>query len=95
MLDKKRKKLKVMKHDNNRTLAIIYESINPKRRGPIVTFNLMRHDGSAVGHSEVGTVLRLCDVAVRVGCFCNVGACQYYLKTTENDFKVMKNAGVN
>jgi acyl-[acyl carrier protein]--UDP-N-acetylglucosamine O-acyltransferase len=39
-----------------------------------VTFNVQRRDRSPVGHVEVGTMARLADVALRVGCFCNVGA---------------------
>ncbi|GAX85250.1 hypothetical protein CEUSTIGMA_g12670.t1 [Chlamydomonas eustigma] len=43
--------------------------------GPTVTFNLLQPDGTYVGYGEVQTVAKLHGIHLRVGCFCNPGAC--------------------
>jgi hypothetical protein len=53
-----------------------------------VTFNVQRRDRSPVGHVEVGTMARLADVALRVGCFCNVGAVCLFVVTVDSSVAV-------
>ncbi|KAH7729098.1 Protein MOCS-1 [Aphelenchoides avenae] len=54
-----------------------------KRQGPILTFNLLRDDGSFVGFMEVSKMCDLFSIDVRTGCFCNQGACSLYLDLTD------------
>ena len=44
-------------------------------QGPIVTFNVRRSDGSYVGFSDIDRLAALHGIHLRVGCFCNTGAC--------------------
>jgi len=55
--------------------------------GPTLTFNLRRQDGSYVGYNEVAKLAALnrpCPIQLRVGCFCNPGACQQALRLKED-----------
>jgi len=49
-----------------------------KYNGPIVSFNILRHDGTYVGCSEVAKLatLSIPPIQFRTGCFCNPGGCQ-------------------
>ncbi len=73
-----------LKHGNGQKLADIYCSANKfddiKKQGGILTFNLLKSDASHFGFNAFRRVAEQEGVVVRVGCFCNVGACQTYLK---------------
>ncbi|KAI8767171.1 molybdenum cofactor sulfurase, partial [Biomphalaria glabrata] len=74
--------LKSLKHGNGHPLAVIYGSQTFEElssQGGIVTFNLKRSDGKFIGYAEVDKFAQLHDVHLRTGCFCNIGACQFYL----------------
>jgi molybdenum cofactor sulfurtransferase len=55
--------------------------------GPSVAFNVLRADGSFVGYNEVSKLAALNrpPIQLRVGCFCNPGACQLALSLTDDD----------
>lgn len=57
------------------------------RHGPIVSFNLLREDGSWIGYAEVENFAKLERIHLRTGCFCNPGACETYLDLTADDVK--------
>ena len=60
--------------------------------GPTLAFNLQRQDGSYVGFNEVAKLAALnrpCPIQLRVGCFCNPGACQQALQLKED--RVLEN----
>lgn len=44
-------------------------------QGPVVAFNLLRADGSPVGHREMEKLASLSGILLRTGCCCNPGAC--------------------
>lgn len=49
-----------MKYSNGQPLAVVYSDTtyeSEKTQGPIVTFNLLRRDGTVIGYSEVNPVL--------------------------------------
>jgi len=55
--------------------------------GPIVSFNILRSDGSYVGYHEVEKIAALSNppLQFRTGCFCNPGSCQQYLGYSDQD----------
>eukprot|EP00899_Mesostigma_viride_P018533 jgi/Mesvir1/26681/Mv20462-RA.2 len=61
--------------------------------GSIVTFNLLRGDGSFVGSSEVEQMASLMGIHLRIGCLCNPGACAHYLGLTSEDVRRNYEAG--
>ncbi|VDL71805.1 unnamed protein product [Nippostrongylus brasiliensis] len=72
--------LKEKTYWNGKPVAEIYGWENAETQGPIVAFNLLRDDGSVIGYSEVARMASLFGIDLRTGCFCNSGACQMYLK---------------
>ncbi|KHJ99490.1 MOSC beta barrel domain protein [Oesophagostomum dentatum] len=72
-------RLKTKVHWNGKPAVVIYGWLDTSQQGPIVTFNVLRDDGSYVGYSEVEKMTALFGIELRTGCFCNSGACQTYL----------------
>ncbi|KAK5979839.1 putative Molybdenum cofactor sulfurase, partial [Trichostrongylus colubriformis] len=74
-------------HWNGKPAVKIYGWKDAKMQGPIVTFNLLRDDGSFTGYSEVAKMASLYGIDLRTGCFCNSGACQMYLEHTNDQLR--------
>uniref|UniRef100_A0AC35TFI9 MOSC domain-containing protein n=1 Tax=Rhabditophanes sp. KR3021 TaxID=114890 RepID=A0AC35TFI9_9BILA len=55
------------------------EGYNINSQGPIINFNLLRENGEYVGYNEVRKMAELFEIDLRVGCFCNLGACMINL----------------
>ena len=75
-------RLRALKYPNGSLVAKVYSSTDfddIKNQGGIVNFNLIKPDGSPFGFSEFSKVALHNNLVVRVGCFCNIGACQNYL----------------
>ncbi|XP_059092639.1 molybdenum cofactor sulfurase 3-like [Tigriopus californicus] len=73
-------------HENGNPVVEIYHSsnfISVKEQGGIVNFNLLQCDGKYFGFNVFHRLAKLEQVLVRVGCFCNVGACQKYLQFSD------------
>ncbi|XP_075971645.1 molybdenum cofactor sulfurase isoform X2 [Anticarsia gemmatalis] len=88
--------LQELHHTNGNKAAILYmdsDFSDIKKQGAIVTFNLLREDGSYVGYSEFQHMADLFNVNVRTGCFCNSGSCQRHLMSTNKEMKEMYKAG--
>ena len=86
-------KLHALKHFNGAPVAVVYgdwtENTKKEDNGPIIAFNLLKSDGRFVGYNEVRKLAELNNIMLRVGCFCNPGACEEFLgltmdKTLEN-----------
>ncbi|KOB69976.1 Molybdenum cofactor sulfurase, partial [Operophtera brumata] len=80
--------LSEMRHENGIKAAVLYmdsDFNDIKKQGAIVTFNLLREDGSYIGYAEV--------TCIRTGCFCNSGSCQRHLKASNRELKDMYKAG--
>jgi molybdenum cofactor sulfurtransferase len=45
----------------------------------VIAFNLLNSRGAFVGYSEVEKLANLHAIHIRAGCFCNPGACQYFV----------------
>ncbi|KDO32872.1 hypothetical protein SPRG_02564 [Saprolegnia parasitica CBS 223.65] len=76
-----------LRHGNDRAVCVIYGDHHHRPdldHGSIVACNFLRHDGSAVGYSEVSALASLHQIHLRTGCFCNPGACQKHLGLSAN-----------
>lgn len=83
-------------HGNGRPVAQIYtegQFESPSTQGAILNFNLMDSHGQIVGYSQVDRMASLYNIHVRTGCFCNTGACQYFLGITNHQMKRNLQAG--
>lgn len=72
-----------LKYNNGSPVVELYSSNDfddIEKQGGIVTFNLLKKDGNHFGFTVFREVAKKENVMVRTGCFCNVGACQKYLK---------------
>ncbi len=56
-----------------------HEAKDPRRQGPVVTFNVCFPSGKPVGHSIVASALSRHRIQVRSGCFCSPGACTTFM----------------
>eukprot|EP00045_Choanoeca_perplexa_P009446 m.91178 g.91178 ORF g.91178 m.91178 type:complete len:752 (+) comp14900_c0_seq2:85-2340(+) len=61
----------------------------PATQGPILTFVLLRPDGSQVSPNEVQTLASLNEIHLRAGCLCNSGACHEYAKLDPTAFQAL------
>ena len=81
-------RLKSMRHKNGRPVAEVYASTDYSRReaqGPVVNFNLLKEDGGFYGFAALRRLAASRRMALRTGCFCNIGACQKYLGLSDGD----------
>jgi molybdenum cofactor sulfurtransferase len=86
LAQKTRQAMRQLCHENGAPMVLLYDSLG-ENYGPIITFQLLFPNGSLVGYSEVMTLASLHQIHLRTGCFCNPGACQYYLGLSLNDIK--------
>lgn len=88
-------RLKDLKHYNGRSVIELYGEWGTLKEnhhvspGPVISFNIIRSDGSYVGYNEVSKLAALSNtpIQLRTGCFCNPGACQEALKMDEEKAK--------
>eukprot|EP00977_Amphora_coffeiformis_P012761 scaffold3226_cov160-Amphora_coffeaeformis.AAC.22 len=82
-----------LRHANNSPVVVFYGAWSNESAleaidiGPTLAFNLRRQDGSYVGFNEVAKLAALnrpYPIQLRVGCFCNPGACQQALQLKED-----------
>jgi molybdenum cofactor sulfurtransferase len=85
-----------MKYSNGQPIFELYDV--PKKNnitqtefkeqhGSIITFNLLKTDGSYIGYKEVENVCALNGIAIRTGCLCNVGACSKNLNISLSELQ--------
>ncbi|KAM6998058.1 molybdenum cofactor sulfurase isoform 2-T2 [Tautogolabrus adspersus] len=83
-------------HGNGRPVALIYtegQFESPSTQGAILNFNLMDSHGQIIGYSQVDIMASLYNIHVRTGCFCNTGACQFFLGITDQQMRKNLQAG--
>jgi len=80
------RRLEGLVHSNGTKAIEVYGPRSPEA-GPIVAFNVLRSDGSYVGYNEVAKLASLNrnPIQLRMGCFCNPGACQIALNKSDNE----------
>ncbi|XP_023952640.2 molybdenum cofactor sulfurase [Bicyclus anynana] len=85
-----------LRHPNGTKAVILYmdsDFSDIKKQGGIVTFNLIREDGTYIGYAEFQHMADLFNISLRTGCFCNSGSCQRHLIVTNKEMKNMHKAG--
>ncbi|KAM8719377.1 hypothetical protein ACLKA7_012001 [Drosophila subpalustris] len=86
-----------LKHSNGAPLVTLYNTAgyeDRSKQGGVVAFNLLTDSGGYVGFGEVACVAALHRILLRTGCFCNIGACQRYLKLCDDTMDaIYKRAG--
>ncbi|KAI6653831.1 Molybdenum cofactor sulfurase [Oopsacas minuta] len=88
--------LSSLKHYNNTPVCKFYTGhakLEPNTQGPILTFNVLRPDGSIVGFDTVNKKAMDNKICIRVGCFCNIGASQKYLPLSDEDLLLFLEVG--
>ncbi|XP_060896884.1 molybdenum cofactor sulfurase isoform X1 [Labrus mixtus] len=83
-------------HGNGRPVALIYtegQFESPSTQGAILNFNLMDSHGQIIGYSQVDRMASLYNIHVRTGCFCNTGACHFFLGITNQQTRKNLQAG--
>jgi molybdenum cofactor sulfurtransferase len=85
-----------LKHYNGSKLVELYRHSNPhSEHGPIFSFNLKNSFQKYISFTLVEKLAQANRIHLRVGCFCNLGACQLNLKHLTNkklveNFKLYK-----
>ena len=62
-------------------------------QGPTIAFTVLEDDGRPIGHTLVERLLAADNVLIRAGCFCNPGACEYFLGIGEERVAAHARAG--
>lgn len=78
-------KLLELRYTNGKKLIEMYtsdESVNS-----IITFNILNQDGRYIGYSDVERLASASGICLRVGCFCNPGACAIHLGLTDEELE--------
>lgn len=94
--------LKGLRYSNGQELITFYNQteFRPEDKplqGGIVTFNVHRFNGEFAGYKEIEGLAQMNDIYLRVGCFCNPGACQLNLNLSTKDVMQLtsSNGGCN
>jgi len=75
------KKLNDLKHFNDQRLVEIYRNNNNNNNnGPIIAFNLLNSKNKYISFNLVDKLAQQDNIHLRTGCFCNIGACQMFMK---------------
>lgn len=87
-------RMKELKYTNGQQLIRFYNQTefntdDKPLQGGIVTFNVHRTDGEFAGFKEVEGLCEMNDVYLRVGCFCNPGACQTNLNLSNQQLMLL------
>lgn len=83
--------LKELKHSNGIKLVEIYRDSNEHQYGPIIAFNLKNSQNKYIGFNLVDKLAQQNKIHLRVGCFCNIGACQMFLTHLKDNKKFKEN----
>ncbi|XP_073830105.1 molybdenum cofactor sulfurase [Musca autumnalis] len=89
-------KLSALKHNNSQRLLKFYNHSgydDRKFQGGVLTFNILRKDGSYIGFAEVACLAAVHNIQLRTGCFCNPGACQWHLQLSNDDIRKQYESG--
>jgi len=79
--------LKKLEYENGNKLIEIYgiDDETIKDHGSIISFNLRDRENNYISYLEFEKIANLNKICIRTGCFCNPGACQEYLKLTDQE----------
>lgn len=88
--------LRKLKYRNREPVVELYTQSNYESvelQGGVVNFNVLHSDGNYVGYSEFNCMAEIHNIRLRVGCFCNPGACQRALQLTDEDLMAHYKSG--
>ena len=88
-------RLNFIRHSNGRPVVKIYgnhASHDMNAQGPIVTLNFLNSTGGYIGYNEVMINAAKENINIRVGCFCNPGACTRANNLTDDQVEEYYNA---
>uniref|UniRef100_A0A1I8Q5T6 Molybdenum cofactor sulfurase n=1 Tax=Stomoxys calcitrans TaxID=35570 RepID=A0A1I8Q5T6_STOCA len=89
-------RLSALKHSNGQPLLIFYNHNGYQDKtfqGGVITFNVLNDDGSYVGFAEVACFAAVHNIQLRTGCFCNPGACQWFLQLSNDEIRKQYESG--
>ncbi|PFH37656.1 cysteine desulfurase/selenocysteine lyase family PLP dependent transferase superfamily protein [Besnoitia besnoiti] len=78
-------RLQLLRHSNGAPAVLLYWNEPAPPEGGIVSFNLLRPDGSFVPFPQVEADAAEALIHLRTGCFCNPGGCQDFLGLSAED----------
>eukprot|EP00026_Physarum_polycephalum_P002275 Phypoly_transcript_02281.p1 GENE.Phypoly_transcript_02281~~Phypoly_transcript_02281.p1 ORF type:complete len:806 (+),score=63.06 Phypoly_transcript_02281:39-2420(+) len=81
--------VKIYGHDVIGEVDVAYE----RYYGGIISFNLLQPDGSYIPYTEVEKLANLHKIQLRIGCFCNPGACHGRLGISDADARDNHSSG--
>uniref|UniRef100_A0A1I8N1B6 Molybdenum cofactor sulfurase n=1 Tax=Musca domestica TaxID=7370 RepID=A0A1I8N1B6_MUSDO len=90
------RKLSTLRHSNGQPLLQFYNHNgyeDKQYQGGVLTFNILRKDGSYIGFAEVACLAAVHNIQLRTGCFCNPGACQGFLQLSNDDIRKQYESG--
>ncbi|KAM7349739.1 molybdenum cofactor sulfurase [Cochliomyia hominivorax] len=88
--------LSILRHANGKPLMKFYNHNgyeDSKYQGGVITFNILHDDGAFVGFAEVACLAAVFNIHIRTGCFCNPGACQWFLQLSNTDIRKQYESG--
>jgi molybdenum cofactor sulfurtransferase len=92
-------KMVALQHSNGNPVVRIFGKHNSensfKTQGPVITFDVLNFDGSAVGYNHVQRASAQANIHIRTGCHCNPGACDDYLEIEEDEVVELASAKVS
>lgn len=80
--------LLALHHQNGSPVVKLYSDTDyedERIQGGIVSFSVLRASGEYVGYMEVLNMAAIYKIYLRVGCFCNPGACQRHLNFSDQE----------
>ncbi|EPR56969.1 cysteine desulfurase/selenocysteine lyase family PLP dependent transferase superfamily protein [Toxoplasma gondii RUB] len=78
-------RLQMLRHSNGAHAVLLYWNEASPPTGGIVSFNLLRPDGSFIPFPQVEADASAALIHLRTGCFCNPGGCQDFLGLSAED----------
>lgn len=69
-----------LRHYNDEKLVFVYRIKKCSEYGPIIAFNLMDSRKNFISYVLINKLAQEFGIHLRVGCFCNIGACKMHLK---------------
>jgi molybdenum cofactor sulfurtransferase len=77
--------LRLLSHSNGAALVELYRESKSNEYGPVFAFNLKTSRGKYISFVLVDKLAQAAGFHLRVGCFCNIGACQLSLPHLTDD----------
>lgn len=88
--------LNKLKYNNGLPVVEIYSKSNyqsSRFQGGLLNFNIRSSCGNYVGYSEINCMAEIHNIRLRVGCFCNPGACQAALNLSHEELLIHHQSG--